>query len=80
MFLNGMASIDRKRRRALGPIWDTFEAQTSRLPFVAIFTGRIRFELAEFHTWQVALSAALFSGVLWLHGIIGPSPLLAVQV
>jgi uncharacterized membrane protein len=28
--LKGMVSIDRKRRRALGPLWDEFEAQTSR--------------------------------------------------
>jgi uncharacterized membrane protein len=77
--LNGMASIDRKRRRTLGPVWDEFEAQTSRLPFAAILTGRTRFELAEFHVWQVALAVALFSGVLWLHGIIGPSPLWALR-
>jgi uncharacterized membrane protein len=77
--LNGMISIDRKRRRALGPLWDAFEAQTSRLPFAAILTGRARFELAEFHIWQVALAVALFSCVLWLHGIIGPSPLLALR-
>jgi uncharacterized membrane protein len=77
--LNGMVSIDRKRRRALMPLWDEFEAQTSRLPFAAILTGLTRFELAEFHTWQVALAVALFSGVLWLHGIIGPSPLWALR-
>jgi uncharacterized membrane protein len=77
--LNGMASIDRKRRRTLGPVWDEFEAQTSRLPFAAILTCRTHFELAEFHAWQVALTVALFSGVLWLHGIIGPSPLWALR-
>jgi uncharacterized membrane protein len=77
--VNGMVSIDRKRRRALGALWDDFEAQTSRLPFAAILIGRTRFELAEFHIWQVALAVALFSGVLWVHGIIGPSPLLALR-
>ena len=76
--LNGMVSIDRKRRRALGALWDEFEAQTSRLPFAAILTGRTRLELTEFHVWQVALAVALFSGVFWLHGIIGPSPLWAL--
>ncbi len=30
--VNGMVSIDRKRRRALGALWDQFEKQTSRLP------------------------------------------------
>jgi uncharacterized membrane protein len=77
--LNGMVSIDRKRRRALGPLWDEFEAQTSRLPFAAILTGRTRFKPTELNVWQVALAVAFFSGVFWLHGIIGPSPLWAVR-
>jgi uncharacterized membrane protein len=77
--LYGMVSIDRKRRRMLAEVWDEFEAQTSRLPFAAILTGRTRFELAEFHLWQIALAVALFSGVFWLHGIIGPSPLYVLQ-
>ena len=77
--VNGMVSIARKRRRALGPLWDEFEKQTSRLPFAAILTGRTRFELAEFRVWQVALAVALFSGVFWLHGTIGPSPLFALR-
>jgi uncharacterized membrane protein len=39
--LNGMASIDRKRRLAVGAAaWDDFAAHTSRLPFVAILAGR----------------------------------------
>jgi hypothetical protein len=32
------------------------------------------------NVWQVALAVALFSGVFWLHGIIGPSPLWALQM
>lgn len=70
-----MVSIDRKRRRALGPVWDAFEAQTSRLPFAAILSGRTRFAFSEFHLWQIALAAALFAAIIWLHGIVGPSPL-----
>jgi len=77
--LNGMVSIDRKRRRALGALWDAFEKQTSSVPFAAILSGRTRFELAEFHIWQIALAVALFSGVVWLHGTIGPSPLWVLQ-
>jgi len=73
--VNGMVSIDRKRRRTLGAFWNEFESQTSRLPFAAILTGRTGFELAEFYVWQVAL----YSGVFWLHGIVGPSPLWAVR-
>lgn len=77
--LNGMVSIDRKRRRRLGAVWDEFEAQTSRLPFAAILAGRTRFKLGEFHLWPVALTVAVFSGVFWLHGVIGPSPLFVLR-
>jgi uncharacterized membrane protein len=34
--LAGTVSIDAKRRRALGPGWQTFAAQTSIVPFAAI--------------------------------------------
>jgi uncharacterized membrane protein len=77
--VNGMVSIDRKRRRALGGVWDEFEAQTSRLPFAAILAGRTRFEISEFRAWQFGLAVALFAGVFWLHGIVGPSPLWALR-
>ena len=77
---NGMVSIDRKRRQALGRLWDEFAAQTSRLPFAAILAGRTRFEISEFRAWQIALALLLFAGVIWLHGIVGPSPLWALQI
>jgi uncharacterized membrane protein len=78
--LNGMVSIDRKRRHALGEVWDAFAARTSRLPFEAILAGRNRLVLGEFALWQLALGLALFAGVFWLHGVIGPSPLWALQM
>ncbi len=77
--VNGMVSIDRKRRRALGGVWDEFAAQTSRLPFAAILAGRTRFEISEFRAWQIALAVVLFAGVFWLHGVVGPSPLWALH-
>jgi uncharacterized membrane protein len=77
--VNGMVSIDRKRRHALGRLWGEFAAQTSRLPFAAILAGRTRFEISEFRAWQIALAVVLFAGVFWLHGIVGPSPLLALH-
>jgi uncharacterized membrane protein len=76
--VNGMVSIDRKRRHALGRLWDEFAAQTSSLPFAAILAGRTRFEISEFRAWQIALAVVLFAGVFWLHGIVGPSPLWAL--
>jgi uncharacterized membrane protein len=69
--VNGMMSIDRKRRRALGALWDEFEKRTSRLPFAAILTGRTHFELGELRIWQVALAVGfsrVFSGYTVLSG------------
>jgi len=77
--LTGMASIDRKRRRAFGAIWDEFAAQTSRLPFVAILAGRTRLEIGELAAWRFVLAIVLFAGVIWLHGMIGPSPIVAIE-
>jgi uncharacterized membrane protein len=78
--LNGMASIDRKRRLAVGAAaWDDFAAQTSRLPFVAILAGRNRLKLGELEVWQFALTVGLFAGVFWLHGVLGPSPMFVFE-
>ena len=77
--VNGMVSIDRKRRRGLDGFWDEFAAQTSRLPFAAILAGRTRFEISDFRAWQIALAGVLFAGVFWLHGIVGRSPLWALH-
>jgi uncharacterized membrane protein len=78
--VNGMASIDRKRHRALGARWDEFEAQTSRVPFAAILAGRTRFEMSEFSAWQIALPVGVFAAVFWVHGMVGPSPLWALHI
>jgi uncharacterized membrane protein len=77
--LTGMASIDRKRRRAFGAIWDEFAAQTSRLPFIAILAGRTRLELRELAAWRLVLAVVLFAGVAWIHGMLGPSPIVAIE-
>ena len=45
--LAGTVSIDAKRRRALGPAWLSFAAQTSIVPFAAIAAGRTRFKPDE---------------------------------
>jgi uncharacterized membrane protein len=74
--LNGMVSIDRKRRRTLGIAWDAFAAGTSRIPFAAILAGRNHLQLDELPVWRFALSVALFVGALLLHGrVLGLSPL-----
>jgi uncharacterized membrane protein len=74
--LNGMASIDRKRQRAMGARWEAFAARTSRLPFAAIAAGRNELRLAELSPWRAALALVLFLAALFLHGpVLGVSPL-----
>lgn len=74
--LNGMWSIDRKRRRALGAVWDEFTSRTSIIPFAAILAGRTELRLGELPLWRALLGLALFLGALFLHPhVIGVSPL-----
>jgi uncharacterized membrane protein len=74
--LNGMASIDRKRQRAMGARWEAFAAQTSRIPFVAVVTGRNELRLAELSLWRAALGVILFLAALFLHGsVLSVSPI-----
>jgi uncharacterized membrane protein len=73
--LNGMRSIDRKRRHSMGARWEAFDARTSRLPFAAILTGRNELRLGELSLWRVVLGVALFLIALYLHGVLGVSPL-----
>lgn len=72
--LNGMVSIDRKRRRALGPAWDAFAAETSRVPFAAIASGRNRLVLAEFKPSRIALGVVLFLAALFIHAHVFDRP------
>jgi uncharacterized membrane protein len=73
--LNGMVSIDRKRRRLLGPAWDAFAEATSRVPFAAIIAGRNTLRLDELPLWRLILGVVLFVVALWLHGRAGLPPL-----
>jgi uncharacterized membrane protein len=73
--LNGMVSIDRKRRRLLGPAWDAFAEATSRVPFAAIIAGRNTLRLDELRLWRLILGVVLFVVALWLHGRAGLPPL-----
>jgi uncharacterized membrane protein len=73
--LAGTVSIDAKRRRALGPAWQSFAVQTSIIPFVAIAAGRTRFNASEIGAWRWI--AAIIAYALFLGGhshIFGVSP------
>jgi uncharacterized membrane protein len=65
--LFGPASIDAKRRRALGPKWEAFAAQTSNVPFLAILQGRQRLALGEIGWWRILLAIAVWAALAWAH-------------
>ena len=69
----GMASIDRKRARDYGADWETFKAQTSRLPFVAIFQGRNSLKPGEIGIGRIGLGVVAYAAIYYFHGsIFGP--------
>jgi uncharacterized membrane protein len=63
----GAASIDAKRKRALGPAWDAFAGQTSNLPFAAVLSGRQPLKLGEIGWWRIALAVAIYVALLVGH-------------
>jgi uncharacterized membrane protein len=65
--LFGTASIDAKRRRALGAKWDAFAAQTSNVPFLAVAGGRQRLSLREIGWWPIALAVVVWGALMWAH-------------
>jgi len=65
--LFGTASIDAKRRRALGPKWDAFAGQTSNVPFAAIAAGRQKLSLGEIGWWRIVLAVAVWALLAWAH-------------
>jgi len=71
--LIGPLLIDGKRRRAFGPKWSRFAAQTSNVPFAAIAAGRNQLRLGEIGTWRVLAALAAWALVLsthrWMFGV-----------
>ena len=65
--LFGTASIDAKRRRALGAAYDAFVAKTSNLPFAAILGGRQTLSLAEIGWWRPLLAVVVWAALLFGH-------------
>lgn len=68
--LFGTASIDAKRKRALGATWDAFAAQTSNVPFAAIATGRQKLRLGEIGWWRIVLAVVIWALLAWAHPIL----------
>jgi uncharacterized membrane protein len=67
--LFGTASIDAKRRRALGSKWNAFAAQTSNIPFLAVIQGRqpLGLGLAEIGAWRVLAAVVVWIGLMLAH-------------
>ena len=74
--LFGTASIDAKRKRALGLKWDAFAAQTSNLPFAAIAAGRQQLRLGEIGWWRIGLGVLVWAVLLALHPYVFGVPAL----
>jgi uncharacterized membrane protein len=75
--LFGTASIDAKRRRALGPAWETFAGQTSNIPFAAIVTGRQVLKLSEIGMWRPAAAVAVWAALAFAHPYLFGVPALS---
>jgi uncharacterized membrane protein len=65
--LFGTASIDAKRKRALGATWDAFAAQTSNVPFGAIVSGRQHLSFGEIGWWRIVLAVVIWVALLFGH-------------
>ena len=65
--LAGAAHIDRRKRVAMGEVWENFEASTSFWPLGAIAMGRTRMEKGEIPWWQTLLAIVIYVGMLIGH-------------
>jgi len=74
--LFGTASIDAKRKRALGARWDGFAGQTSGVPFAAILAGKQKLSVGEIGWWRLLLGVIVWAVLLWGHPVLfGVNPL-----
>ena len=72
----GTASIDAKRRRALGAAWEPFAQQTSNIPFAAILAGRQSLRLGEIGLWRPLAAVVIYGVLLVGHGHLFGAPVL----
>jgi uncharacterized membrane protein len=64
----GPRSIDAKRAKALGPLWQSYVQKTSNLPFAAIAQGRNRLSIAELFDHRLLIALAIWAVFLIYHG------------
>ncbi len=63
----GTFSIDAKRRRKLGQLWEAFAAKTSNIPFAAAISGRNSLNFGESLGRPFWIAAVVFLVVLFAH-------------
>lgn len=72
----GAWHMDKRKSIELGDDWDAYIAETSSIPFVAIFDGRQQFLLSEIRVWRIAMGLVLYIVLLVVHKTVtGVSPL-----
>ncbi|HYE48241.1 MAG TPA: NnrU family protein [Azospirillaceae bacterium] len=70
--LVGTVLIDAKNRARRGLDWERFEQATGNIPLAAVLQGRqsLARAAAEFGTWRLLVTVALYGALLHLHGWI----------
>jgi uncharacterized membrane protein len=66
--LIGPRSIDAKRAKALGSLWQSYVQKTSNVPFVAIAQGRNRLSIAELFDHRLLIALGIWAVFLMYHG------------
>jgi uncharacterized membrane protein len=66
----GTFSIDAKRKRELGSVWDAFAAKTSNIPFGAVISGRNSLNFSESLGRPFWIAAAAFLAFLFAHAYL----------
>ena len=66
--LFGMFSMDARRLKETDPRWQNFMADTSMMPFAAIYSGRQKVTLADIKWSGLLVGAILYTLVYYLHG------------
>jgi len=75
--IGGTASIDAKRRRTLGAVWEAFAQETSSVPFAAILGGRNSMAAAmkEIGVVRPLIALIVYALVIVFHGRLFGAPL-----
>lgn len=77
--LVGTVAIDLKRRRGDPEGYARFAAATSRIPFLALISGRARFDFAGIGWRRIAVAVALYAALFAGHRYFTGAPVLPIH-